>query len=110
MSGLDVHLDPSALRRIKLSSQVRAATRRTAEDVARAVEAQGHLVGDVDVDGNTRQIPLPVLVQEGTAPDGSIGVYLAHPAGVAEEAKNGVLARAAAAEGLGLGGKPADGI
>jgi hypothetical protein len=40
--------------------------------------------------------------REAEAVDGSLGIYLAHPAGVAVEAADGALQRAASARGLQL--------
>lgn len=57
-----------------------------------SIEAEG-----IEVDGVPGEYALPVRVDE---KEGVMKVRLAHPAGLAVQAKHGSLTRAAAAEGL----------
>jgi hypothetical protein len=107
--SLDVHLDEGALRAMLRSPIVRAAVRGEAEKVAAGVDRQAIQVGDLE-SGSGLEVNLPVLISEEYDDDGGLGIYLAHPAGVAVEAQRGALARAAAGEGLKLGPKPSEGL
>lgn len=110
MSGeLEVHLDEAALRAILHHPATAAKVRAEAEKIAAGVRRQGILVGDL-ADQTGSDIDIPVLVAEQADEEGSLGIYLAHPAGVAVEASYGALARAAAEQGLKPGAKPAEGL
>jgi hypothetical protein len=105
----EVHLDETALGARLRAADVRAAVRRQAESIAAGVDRQGIQVGDLEA-GASATVGLPVLVEEGSeSPDASLGIYLAHPAGLAVEARYGALARAASEQGLRLGAKPPQG-
>lgn len=99
MTRSTVRFDPGALDRLARSEEVRAASLQAGEAIATEVRRQGHMVGDTTADGTAQQIPLPVEV---LADDSGVGaiVIIDHPAGVAEQAKNGVLTRAASAAGF----------
>lgn len=85
--------NPGALDRLAKSDDVRSAARRAAEEVADNVRSQGITVGDLVADGVAVTIALPVEVQDDH-------VVLAHPAGVAVQAKHGALTKAASAAGM----------
>lgn len=67
-----------------------------ANEIADAARLQGITVGDVD--GGKHEIPLPVKVYGDD--DNAAAVVLAHPAGIAVQAKHGTLTRAAASKGF----------
>ena len=69
-----------------------------AERVAESVQAQGIKVGDRD--GGPREIALPVRVSQQTTDRARATVTLAHPAGIAVQAKHGALTKAASEAGL----------
>lgn len=94
---MKVRLDQAALNRVARGPIGRAAARKAADGVADAARGDGIRVGDLNRDGVGVEIDLPVEVRsEG---EGS-SVVLAHPAGVAVQAKHGTLTRAASANGL----------
>lgn len=86
-----LHVDPAALARLAQSEGIQRAMKRAGGRIADEVRKQGVKVGDVDE--GPREIPLPVRVED----DGT--VLLAHPSGIAVQAKHGALTRAAAAAG-----------
>jgi hypothetical protein len=98
-----IHLDYAALAEILRSEGTTGACRRAAEQVARNVEQQGHTVGDAVADGVGETIALPVEARDNRDGPGAI-VILAHPAGLAIQAKSGVLTRAASEHGMEVGG------
>jgi len=75
-----------------------AALRREVDDVAEkiadAVRSQG-----VRVEGVPGDIELPVTVSEYATDRARATVWISHPSGAAVQAKNGVLTKAASAEG-----------
>lgn len=77
---------------IARSSVVLAAARQAADRMQASAEG-----ADVDVEGIPGDVSLPVIVGER---DGQVAVILAHPAGIAVQAKHGLLTRAAATAGL----------
>lgn len=89
-----VHINEAVLRRILESREMDAARKRVGDAIADNVRDQGIEVGDLDADGVGTQIDLPVEVSDVG------GVVIAHPAGIAVQAKHGALTRAAAAAGL----------
>lgn len=93
----DIHLRPD-WRRIVERKAV-SATVDTAEKIADAARRQGVTVGDVD--GGKDEYALPVKVKKH---EDSTSVLLAHPSGIAVQAKHGALTRAAAAEGYEVSG------
>lgn len=94
--------------RVKLNTQeiaarlkdddVRAAVRELAEKVKSNVEAQGIRVGDRD--GGAHEYDLPVTINSQTTDRAREVVVLPHAAGLAVQAKHGVLTKAASAVGL----------
>lgn len=100
MSGAEVHIDEAAIRRLARRPDVRAATRKLAQRVAGRVEAQHITVGDLQADGVENIVDIPVIVSDTE----EVQVILAHPAGIAVQAKYGALTKAASAEGIHVGG------
>lgn len=96
---MSVRLHPGALAALAKSAEVQDALNEAAERVADRVRAQSIGVGGEDF--SPSEIPLPVEVKPWK--DGP-SVILAHPAGLAVQAKHGVLTKAAAAEGLEMKG------
>lgn len=92
-----INVDHAALGRIVSGADGRAAARRAAEKVADAARSEHITVGDLVEDGVGVDIDLPVKVY-GT--DDGARVVLAHPAGIAVQAKHGTLTRAASSVGL----------
>lgn len=94
-------------RRIKLNStaiadvlkrrETHKAVNDLAYEIAKNVRAQGVTVGAFKGKG---EIPLPVTVFESTTDRARASVQITHPAGIAEQAKRGVLTKAAAQAGL----------
>ena len=80
------------------SDDVRKAVNALAEEIADNVRRQGVKVGDVD--GGPLEKPLPVRVLHQTTDRARASVVLAHPAGIAVQAKHGALSKAAAQAGL----------
>lgn len=88
-----IHLRPDWQNVVE--RQVAGKLKDAAHEIADAVRSQGITVGDVD--GGSYEIPLPVKVYD----DGDkAAVALAHPAGIAVQAKHGALTRAAASKGF----------
>ena len=69
-----------------------------AEQIARNVRSLGIKVGDHD--GGPREYDLPVKVKHSVTDRAKSTVVLAHPAGLAVQAKHGALTKAAAQAGL----------
>lgn len=93
----DIKLDKSGLGEILKSARMRALVKDAADQIAEKVNEQGIEVGAFKGGG---QIPLPVRVETDTTDRAAASVLLAHPAGVAVQAKHGALTRAASALGL----------
>lgn len=89
-----LHLNESALKRI-IEQRSRPAAERVGEAIASAVRRQGIEVGAENGDGDEYDLPVEVSMV-----DDVVRVALAHPAGVAVQAKHGALTRGAAAVGL----------
>jgi hypothetical protein len=90
-----VHLNEAALERILKRPQVDDAVKRLGEEIAQRVRGMHIPVGDVDdANGQSTTIELPVIVSDAG------NVILAHPAGIAVQAKYGALTKAAAEIGL----------
>lgn len=77
---------------------VREAVRDLAEKVKDNVEAQGIRVGDRD--GGKHEYDLPVTINSQTTDRAREVVTIPHAAGLAVEAKHGVLVKAASSVGL----------
>lgn len=97
MSG-GVHFSPTGLGGILKSAQVRAGVSAMAKKVAGHIEGQGVKVGAFS--GGQGPIDLPVRVNTDTTDRAVAFVVLAHPAGIAVQAKLGALTRAASSAGL----------
>lgn len=93
-----VSLNHAGIARLLDSDEVRKMVNDAAEKVAAQVRRQSIEVGDQD--GGKHERPLPVRVNEQTTDRARAQVVLAHPSGLAVQAKHGALTKAAAAEGL----------
>jgi hypothetical protein len=94
-----VHLNYAVLHRLVESDGTDRARKDLAEAIAQKVRDQNIEVGDIDDNnGLATTISIPVIVSEAG------NVILAHPAGIAVEAKYGALVKAAAAVGLEVNG------
>lgn len=93
----DIKLDNSGLGEILKSARMRALVKDAADQIAEKVNEQGIEVGAFEGGG---QIPLPVRVETETTDRAAATVLLAHPAGIAVQAKHGALTKAASALGL----------
>lgn len=95
---MSIHFNEHALGALLKSAQVRAMVKSAADEIAGKVEDQGIKVGAFK--GNQGPIDLPVRVTTDTTDRAVAFVTLAHPAGIAAQAKYGALTRAASAVGL----------
>lgn len=100
MAGAEVHIDEAAIRRLSKRGDVKAATRKLARQIADNVEGQHIQVGDLQADGVENITDIPVIVSDTE----EVQVILAHPAGVAVQAKYGALTKAASSAGVHVGG------
>jgi hypothetical protein len=98
MAGFDVKLNHSGVSAILKSSEVAAMVTAAAEEIADNVRAQGIVVGAFS--GGDGDIELPVEVTPHTTDRARASVTLAHPAGIAVQAKHGALTKAASAAGV----------
>lgn len=103
MARSNVRLNSAGVAKILKSTEMRRAITKATEAVADNVRAQGIKVGDHD--GGPREYPLPVKVEVETTDRIKGRVTLAHPAGMAVQAKHGALTKAAAQAGLDVRGK-----
>lgn len=94
----NLRVDGKGIEQVLASAAVAAAVRAAADDVASNVEALGIRVGDRD--GGRREYALPVSVRSETTDRARASVQLAHPAGLAVQAKHGALTKAAGQAGL----------
>lgn len=92
-----VRLDHAGISALLKSAEMHRMVQDAAEELAGKVREQGLEVGAIE--GNT-QIPLPVTTEVATTDRAHARVVLAHPAGIAAEAKHGVLTKAASALGV----------
>ena len=101
MARMKIKLDAKGLESAATSSEMHRAVDAAAEDVAENARSQGHMV-----EGEPGDIALPVKVYtDQTTDDMRVNralarVTLAHPAGLADQAKNGTLTKSAAQAGL----------
>lgn len=93
-----VRLDHAGIGAILKSASVASSISALAESVASNAREQGIMVGDRP--GGLSEIDLPVDVETYTTDRAAASVALAHPAGLAVQAKHGTLTSAAAAAGL----------
>lgn len=89
----NLELDHDGIADLLKSDQIRALVAEAADAVAGNVEASGQMVNN----GND---PLPVARDSYTTDRAGESVTLAHPAGLAVQAKHGTLTQAAASAGL----------
>ena len=102
MARGNVRLDSSGIRAILQSTEMHRATQDAAEAVADNVRAMNIRVGDKD--GGPHEYDLPVEVAVTTTDRAHAFVSLAHPAGLAVQAKHGALTKAAGQAGLDVNG------
>lgn len=95
---MGVKLNSAGVAAIAKSAGVRGLVDAAAEAVAANVRELNIGVGDRD--GGPREIALPVKVGNSTTDRATASVILAHPAGIAVQAKHGALTKAASAAGL----------
>lgn len=91
----NVKLNHSGLAAIAKSGEIRALVDAAAEEVADNVRGQG-----IRVEGVPGDIELPVTVTSYTTDRAGASVALAHPSGIAVQAKHGALSKAVSAAGL----------
>lgn len=95
-----IHWNEASLQRALRSPEMEAAVERLADAIAAGVRRQG-----IRVEGEPGDVELPVEVNTRDDGDELTGsVVLAHPAGLAVQAKDGALTRAAADLGLEVNG------
>jgi hypothetical protein len=99
---MTIHFDTSAIGDVLKSPAVRSALKKKADEIAGHVGEQGIRVGAFS--GGHGPIDLPVRVTTDTTDRAVAFVTLAHPAGVAAQAKYGALTRAASAAGVSVRG------
>lgn len=97
---MGVKLDRAAIGRLAESDEMRRLVAEAAEKVAENVREQG-----IRVEGIPGDIELPVKVTVYETDRARASVTLAHPAGLAVQAKHGALTRAASALGLTVKGE-----
>lgn len=93
-----IKLNSASLAQILKSARMQAAIAAKAEEVANNVREQGIKVGDRD--GGPREHDLPVKVEHSVTDRARSAVIIAHPSGLAVQAKWGALTKAAAQAGL----------
>jgi hypothetical protein len=103
MARQTIRLNQRGIEAIAKGAEMRALVEKAAEEIARNVRAQGIKVGDRD--GGPLEYELPVKVKVTTTDRAHASVILAHPAGIAVQAKHGALTRAAASAGLEVSGE-----
>ena len=94
----NVKLNHGGLAAVLKSTEMHRLVQDKAEEVAGHVEGLGITVGDRD--GGSHEYQLPVKVDVTTTDRAHASVVLAHPAGVAVQAKHGALTKGASAAGL----------
>lgn len=98
-----VKLDRRGVGELLRSAQMHRTVQAAAEAVANNVKEQNITVGDKD--GGRHEYPLPVEVSMTTTDRAHAVVALAHPSGLAVQAKHGALTKAAGQAGLDVKGK-----
>lgn len=93
-----IKFDHGGIGAILKSGEVRGAIEALTKRVAANVESQGITVGDRD--GGSHEYALPVKSDVITTDRAHGRVVLAHPAGIAVQAKHGALTKAASQAGL----------
>lgn len=90
-----VHVDKRAILQLADDADVKAAVKDKADEIATHIDGMRITVGGED--GSRSEYLLPVKVFDR---DGTTTVELAHPAGIAVQAKHGALTKGASAAGL----------
>lgn len=102
MAKSSLHLNHAGLMAALKQPGVAAAVNKAAEEIAEKVRAHS------DWDGLVSGVPgsdeMPVTVTTYTSDRDRASVFLAHPAGLAVQAKHGALTKAAAELGLEVNG------
>lgn len=98
MARVRVELDEKGIAALLRSGGMRSAVDEAANAIAENVRNQDIKVGDRD--GGPYEVDLPVTVTDSTTDRAKARVTLAHPAGLAVQAKHGSLTKAAAQAGL----------
>jgi hypothetical protein len=96
----NVKLNSRGIEEVAKSREMRAVITDLAEQIADNARAQG-----VRVEGEPGDTPLPVEVSSYITDRARSSVILAHPAGLAVQAKHGTLSRAASQAGLTVRGE-----
>lgn len=94
----NVRLNHSGIAALLKSDEMRKLVQDAAEEIADNVRSQAIHVGDRD--GGKHEDPMPVKVSTHTTDRARASVVLAHPSGIAVQAKHGALTRAASRAGL----------
>lgn len=94
-AAVTVRLNRAGVAAVLKSASVAGAVRGKAEEVAANVRAQG-----IMVEGTPGDVALPVEVTSYITDRAAASVTIAHPSGVAVQAKYGALTKAAAEAGL----------
>ena len=94
----DIKLNHSGIGAILKSTEMHRLIQSVTEEVANNVREQKITVGDVD--GGAHEYDLPVTPDVITTDRAHGSVVLAHPAGIAVQAKHGALTKAASQAGL----------
>lgn len=90
-----VSLNHSGIAKLLESVEMHHLVEKVAEEIADNVRSQG-----IRVEGVPGDIKLPVKVSVTTTDRARASVVLAHPSGIAVQAKHGALTRAASQAGL----------
>ena len=102
MTGVEFHRNSAGFEAVLKSAAMHRVVAEATEKIAENARAQGVTVGAFAGSG---EIPLPVTTEMTTTDRAHGTVLLAHPAGIAAQAKHGVLTKAASAEGLDVKGE-----
>ena len=98
MASSKVKIDHGGIAAILKSGEMHALIQSVTDQVAENVREQGIRVGDRD--GGPREVDLPVIAKVITTDRAHGSVLIAHPAGIAVQAKHGALTKAASEAGL----------
>lgn len=98
MARSRIKLNHAGLAANLKSPQMRMVVAAKAQEVAENVRERGIKVGDRD--GGPREHDLPVKVEHSVTDRARSAVIIAHPSGLAVQAKHGALTKAAAQAGL----------
>jgi len=101
MNGIEFHPSSAGYEEILKSAGARSAVKAAASSVADNLRSQGITVGDFHGGG---EIELPVTIEDQTTDRAREVVTIAHPAGMAVQAKYGAITKAASAAGLDVRG------